>query len=65
MPTYLFDASALCKRYFINETGANVVETLFQDATSPRYLINLAIPEILNAIYSELAGFPFPLKPPL
>ena len=51
MPTYLFDASALCKRYFVNETGANVVEILFQDATSPRYLINLAIPEILNAIY--------------
>src|SRR5687767_128159 len=51
MPTYLFDASALCKRYFINERGADIVETLFQDATHPRYLINLAIPEILNAIY--------------
>jgi hypothetical protein len=51
MPIYLFDASALCKRYFVNETGADVVEALFQDPTSPRYLINLAIAEILNAIY--------------
>ena len=51
MPTYLFDASALCKRYFINEAGADIVEALFQDATNPRYLINLALPEILNAIY--------------
>lgn len=51
MASYLFDASALCKRCFINEIEADIVEALFQDATNQRYLINLAIPEILNAIY--------------
>jgi hypothetical protein len=51
VPTYLLDASALCKRYFVNETGATLVNDFFQDATSMRYALNLAIPEILNAFY--------------
>lgn len=51
MPTYLLDASALCKRYFANEVGANLVNDLFQDPSSPRYILNLAILEVLNAFY--------------
>jgi predicted nucleic acid-binding protein len=51
MPTYLLDASALCKRYFVNEIGANLVNDLFQDSSSPRYILNLAILEVLNAFY--------------
>jgi len=49
--TYLLDASGLCKRYFINEIGADIINDLFNDATSIRYLLNLTIPEILNAFY--------------
>ena len=51
MPTYLLDASGLCKRYFVNETGADLIHALFDDATSTRYLLNIGILEILNAIY--------------
>lgn len=51
MPIYLLDASALCKRYFVNEIGASFVNDLFQDASSPRYILNLAILEVLNAFY--------------
>lgn len=51
MPIYLLDASALCKRYFINEIGADVVDDLFNDATSARYFPNVAILEVLNAFY--------------
>ena len=51
MPVYLFDASALCKRYFINEAGSDVIQSLFETPPGPFYLISLAIPEILNAIY--------------
>lgn len=51
MPTYLLDASALCKRYFVNEAGADVVNDLFQDVASARYLLSLAILEVLNALY--------------
>jgi predicted nucleic acid-binding protein len=51
MPTYLLDASALCKRYFVNEIGADLVNDLFEDVTSTRYLLNLAIVEVLNAFY--------------
>lgn len=49
MPAYLLDASALCKRYFINEIGADVVNDLLHGATSERYLLTLAILETLNA----------------
>ncbi len=51
MPIYLLDASGLCKRYFINEIGADIVNDLFNDVTSTRYLLNLTILEILNAFY--------------
>jgi hypothetical protein len=51
VPTYLLDASALCKRYFVNEIGANLVNNLFQEPSSPRYILNLAILEVLNAFY--------------
>ncbi len=51
MPTYLLDASALCKRYFANEIGAGLVNGFFQDVASTRYVLNLAILEVLNAIY--------------
>jgi hypothetical protein len=51
VPTYLLDASALCKRYFANEIGASLVNDLFQDSSSPRYILNLAILEVLNAFY--------------
>ena len=51
MLTYLLDASALCKRYFVNEIGADVVSDLFNDASSSRYLINIGIVEVLNAFY--------------
>lgn len=51
MPTYLLDASALCKRYFVNEIGAGLVNGLFQDVASTRYILNLALLEVLNAIY--------------
>jgi predicted nucleic acid-binding protein len=51
VPTYLLDASALCKRYFVNEVGANLVNDLFQEPSSPRYILNLAILEALNAFY--------------
>ena len=51
MPTYLLDASGLCKRYFINELGADMVNDLFQEVTSTRYILNLAILEVLNAFY--------------
>jgi hypothetical protein len=51
MPTYLVDASALCKRYFVNEIGAEIVDDLFNDGTSSRYILNLAIAEVLNAFY--------------
>jgi len=52
MSTYLFDASALCKRYFVNEIGADRVNDLFNgDATRTHYLLNLTITEILNAFY--------------
>ena len=51
MSTYLFDTSGLCKRYFVNEIGSDVVNTLFGDAASTRYVINLAILEVLNAFY--------------
>jgi len=51
MPSYLLDASALCKRYFVNEIGAGVVSDLFDDASSRRYLINIGIVEVLNAFY--------------
>jgi hypothetical protein len=37
MPTYLFDASALCKRYFVNETGANAA--LYADIAPGRMLV--------------------------
>jgi hypothetical protein len=45
------DTSAVCKRYFVNEIGADVVDDLFNDNASTRHLINLAIPETLNAFY--------------
>lgn len=49
MSTYLFDASALCKRYFVNEIGADRVNDLFNgDATRTHYLLNLTITEILT-----------------
>ena len=51
MPTYLLDASSLCKRYFANEIGADLVDELFNDATSTRYVVNFTILETLNAIY--------------
>ena len=51
MPSYLLDASGLCKRYFSNEIGADLVNELFGDTTSTRYLLNFTILEILNAIY--------------
>src|SRR5438874_267073 len=51
MPTYLLDASGLCKRYFINELGADIVNDLFQEVTSTRYILSLAILEVLNAFY--------------
>lgn len=51
MPTYLLDARALCKRYFVNEMGVDAVNDLFQDADSARYVLNLAIVEVLNAFY--------------
>jgi hypothetical protein len=51
VPTYLVDASALCKRYFVNEIGADLVNDLIQDASSPHYILNLAILEVLNAFY--------------
>ena len=51
MPTYLIDASALCKRYFVNEIGTNIVNDLFEETTSERYVLNLAIVEVLNAFY--------------
>src|SRR6266436_9284397 len=51
MPTYLLDASALCKRYFVNEIGAELVNDLFQQVASPRFILNLAIVEVLNALY--------------
>src|SRR5207249_1182642 len=43
--------SGLCKRYFINELGADMVTDLFQEVTSTRYILNLAILEVLNAFY--------------
>ena len=51
MPTYLLDASGLCKRYFVNEIGADVVNDLFRDLTNARYLLNFAILEVLNVFY--------------
>ena len=51
MPTYLLDASGLCKRYFSHEVGADLINELFKDTTSTRYLLNFTILEILNAIY--------------
>ena len=51
MPTYLLDASGLCKRYFVNEIGADNVNDLFDDPTSSRYLLNISILEVLNAFY--------------
>ncbi len=51
MSIYLMDTSAVCKRYFVNEIGADVVDDLFNDNASTRHLINLAIPETLNAFY--------------
>lgn len=51
MSTFLIDASALCKRYFVNEIGGDLVNALFQQVTSTRYILNLAIVEVLNAFY--------------
>jgi hypothetical protein len=51
MPTYLLDASGLCKRYFVNEIGADIVNDLFGDPASSRYLLNISILEVLNAFY--------------
>lgn len=56
MSTYLLDASALCKRYFVNEIGAGLVNGLFQDVTSTRYVLNLALLEVLNATYRVHRG---------
>ena len=51
MSTYLWDASALCKRYFVNEIGAAWVNATIDDTSHTHYMINLTIPEILNAFY--------------
>lgn len=51
MPIYFLDASGLCKRYFVNEVGADVIDDLFNDAANTRYLLNIAIVEVLNAFY--------------
>lgn len=53
MPAYLFDASALLKRYFTFERGAETVARLFADLESSRYLLNISILEVFNAIYRE------------
>jgi hypothetical protein len=49
MPTYLFDASALCKRYFVNETVANVVETFIKKRPGPIDALLLACAQGLEA----------------
>src|SRR5436190_23520059 len=51
MPVYLVDTSALCKRYFVNEIGAQVVRDLFGEPNSERFILNLGIVETLNAFY--------------
>lgn len=51
MPVYILDASSLCKRYFTNEIGADLIKAIFDDVTSMRYLLNISVLEILNAIY--------------
>ncbi|MFT5369850.1 MAG: putative nucleic acid-binding protein [Candidatus Latescibacterota bacterium] len=51
MPTYLLDASGLCKRYFTNEIGSDLINDLFNDEASTRYLLNFTILEVLNALY--------------
>ena len=51
MATYLWDASALCKRYFVNEIGCDWVTDCIDDTSHTHYMINLTIPEILTACY--------------
>lgn len=51
MSTYLLDPSGLCKRYFVNEIGTDIVTDLFRDPASSRYLLNISILEVLNAFY--------------
>ena len=51
MPTYLMDASALCKRDFVNEIGSDIVNDLFNETSGVRYLLNLSVVEVLNAFH--------------